>query len=154
MRLAIWLLVASACHAPAPVAPTAAVGGELDAFVRAYMSALSARDVPRTLAFYEPGLALLGTNDGVAYSSDATFAAIKGFIAATRSITIQLDTVTPRPITADLGIVWVTSHESWVDAAGAPGKIEVQVSWIVQRTDGRWHFIYYDGQHIEQPNAG
>jgi len=151
MRIAIAAVLV-ACSAP-PQTPkdTAPVGAELDAFVREYASALSARDAARVVTFYEPGIATLGHNDGVAYSSDGTIAAIKQFIGATRSIAIEFDTVTARPITGDLGIIWTTMRESWVDANGTAGNVRVLVSWMVQRRDGRWRFIYYDGRHTEPP---
>jgi hypothetical protein len=27
------------------------------------------------------------------------------------------------------------------------------VSWMAQRRDGKWHFIYYDGRHVDPPKA-
>ena len=156
MRLGLCLAILAslvACHgrpADAPANP-AVVGSELDAFVRSYASALVARDVDRVVAFYEPGVAMLGHNDGVAYSTDGTIDAIKKFIAATRSITIDFDTVAARPITGDLGIVWTTMRESWVDVSGTAVAIHVLVTCIAQRRDGRWRFIYYDGRHVQPP---
>jgi uncharacterized protein (TIGR02246 family) len=154
MRLAMCVVAVIVCHGRPPEAVTsnAPVGAELDAFVRDYASALAARDTARVVSFYEPGVAMLGHNDGVAYSSDATIAAIKQFIGATRSIAIEFDTVTARPITGDLGIVWTTMRETWVDTSGNTGNVRVLISWMAQRRDGRWRFIYYDGR-TEPPAA-
>lgn len=153
MRIAVCLplCIAAAC---APTDEPAArpldrpiVEAQLDSLMRAYANAFEALDGDRVMAFYAPAGDMLGRNDGQPLSYDDTASQLKGFLQAARSISIQYEEVKPHAVTSDVGVIWTTLRESWVDTTGARSAIRVLVSWVAHRTEGGWRLVYFDGRH-------
>lgn len=125
----------------------AAVEASLDSLMRAYAAAFEARDADRVIAFYAPGSATFGWNDGRPTAYDAYVSGLRGFIRSIGAVAIQYETIKAHAITNDVGAVRTTLRETWTDAGGRTTAVRVFVSWVARKTNGQWRLVYFDGRH-------